>query len=183
MKEAVMPRLFTAFDVPSEIAQSLILLRGGLLSARWIEPSDFHVTLRFIGDVSPSQMRDIDRELRYISRSPFTLTLDELMSFGGDRPRAIVARVQPHPLLMEMQAEQERIMRRLGLPPEVRKYTPHITLARLKGTSAQDVAFYLAQCGLFVKRSFDVSRVLLMSSRHSVGGGPYVIEAEYPFHS
>ena len=46
-----MPRLFTALEIPPEIGQSLAMLRGGLPGARWVEPENYHLTLRFIGDV------------------------------------------------------------------------------------------------------------------------------------
>ena len=46
-----MPRLFTGLEIPREVAQSLSLLRGGLPGARWIDPENYHITLRFIGDI------------------------------------------------------------------------------------------------------------------------------------
>ena len=46
-----MPRLFTGLEIPQEIGQSLSSLRGGLPGARWIDPENYHVTLRFIGDI------------------------------------------------------------------------------------------------------------------------------------
>ena len=49
--ECKMPRLFTGLEIPEEVAQSLSLLRGGLPGARWIDPENYHITLRFIGDI------------------------------------------------------------------------------------------------------------------------------------
>ena len=46
-----MPRLFTGLEIPAEIGQTLSSLRGGLPGARWIDPENYHVTLRFIGDI------------------------------------------------------------------------------------------------------------------------------------
>ena len=46
-----MPRLFTGLEIPAEIGQTLSNLRGGLPGARWIDPENYHVTLRFIGDI------------------------------------------------------------------------------------------------------------------------------------
>ena len=71
-------------------------------------------------------------------------------------------------------------MQRVGLEPEGRKYTPHVTLARLRDSSSRDVAEYLAARGFFRASPFKVSRFVLFSSRASVGGGPYVVEASYP---
>ncbi len=111
--------------------------------------------------------------------SRFTVTLGGLDAFGGDRPRAIVARVSPTPALVELQAEQERLVRRVGMPPEPRKFTPHVTLARLRGAPGIAVAAYLGDRG-FLSRSFTAERFVLFSSRDSVGGGPYVKEEIYP---
>jgi len=82
--------------------------------------------------------------------------------------------------LAELQAEHERILQRIGLPPEQRKFTPHVTLARLRDSSSRDVADYLAVRGAFKTPPFPISRFVLFSSRASTGGGPYVIEAAYP---
>ena len=81
---------------------------------------------------------------------------------------------------MDLYAEHERLLQRLGLAPEGRKYTPHVTVARLRDSSSHQVAEYLSARGHFRSASFSVSRFVLFSSRSSVGGGPYVVEAEYP---
>jgi len=91
-----------------------------------------------------------------------------------------VAAVAPSQSVMELQAEHERLMQRIGLEPEGRKYLPHVTLARLRHSSSRDVAEYLADRGLFRTAAFHVSRFVLFSSRASTGGGPYVVEAGYP---
>ena len=52
-----MPRLFTALEIPRNAAMSLSLLRGGLPGARWIDVENYHITLRFIGDVDDAQPR------------------------------------------------------------------------------------------------------------------------------
>jgi 2'-5' RNA ligase len=175
-----MPRLFTALEVPGHICQRLSLLRGGIPSARWIDVENYHITLRFIGDVDDAFARDAANALSMISRPELTITLDQLDSFGGDKPRAIVAKVRADKALLEMQAEQERLLRRLGAPPEQRKYVPHVTLARLRGASPGSVAAYFGARGFFPSLNFAAEKFVLYSSRQSGGGGPYIIEAEYP---
>jgi RNA 2',3'-cyclic 3'-phosphodiesterase len=175
-----MPRLFTGVEIPSDIGQALGMLRGGLPGARWITPDNYHLTLRFIGDVDDMIAQEVALMLGRIRRGAFDLHLEGLMSFGGRRPRAVVATVAPAPPLLEVQAEQERLMQRIGLEPEGRKYLPHVTLARLRDSSSLDVAEYLSARGYFRTAAFPVSRFVLFSSRASVGGGPYVVEASYP---
>ncbi len=173
-----MPRLFTAVEIPSEIGQSLALLRGGLPGARWIDPENYHLTLRFIGDIDDALAREIAFMLGKVKRAPFDLRIEGLDSFGGNKPRAVVAAVRAVPQLVELQADHERLMQRVGLEPD-RKYKPHVTLARLRDASSRDVAEYLSTRP-FRSTLFPVSRFVLYSSRSSVGGGPYVVEAEYP---
>jgi 2'-5' RNA ligase len=156
-----MPRLFTGLEIPSDVGQSLAPLRGGLPGARWVDPENYHVTLRFIGDVDDSIAREVASMLGRVRREAFELRVDDLKSFGGRKPRAIVAALG-------------------GLEPEGRKFTPHVTLARLRDSTSRQVADYLAVRAPFRSPLFKVSRFVLFSSRSSVGGGPYVVEAAYP---
>lgn len=175
-----MPRLFTGVELPPDIVQALASLRGGLPGARWIDPENYHLTMRFIGDVDDATAHEVASLLGRVKREPFELYMEGLTSFGGRKPRAVVANVAPSPALMEAQGEQERLMQRMGLEPEGRKYTPHVTLARLRDVSSREVADYLAARGYFRTAAFPVSRFVLFSSRDSVGGGPYVVEEAYP---
>jgi RNA 2',3'-cyclic 3'-phosphodiesterase len=175
-----MPRLFTGLEIPPDIATELSLLRGGLSGARWIDVENYHLTLRFIGDIDERTAGDVYSALERVRRPALSVKLDGLSTFGGDKPRAIVARAKAEAPLIELQAEHERLMRRIGIPPEPRKFVPHITLARLRAASAMAVADYLGTVGYFPGRMFEAKRFVLFSSRASTGGGPYVIEAAYP---
>jgi 2'-5' RNA ligase len=175
-----MPRLFTGLELPDAVVGQLALMRGGVVGARWLEPEDYHITLRFIGDIDAGAARDIDETLSDIRRPKALVRFEELSWFGGDKPRAIVAKVKADPALMDLQAEQERRLRRIGIEPETRKYTPHVTLARLRGASQTAVASYLALRGAPIADSFNAERFVLYSAREGSGGGPYVVEAAYP---
>jgi 2'-5' RNA ligase len=174
-----MPRLFAGLEIPEEVGHTLSMLRGGLPGARWIDPEDYHVTLRFIGDIDAVSANEIASMLFRVNRKPFEVTVQGLQSFGGKKPRAVVASVLPSRPLIELQAELERLMQRLGLDPEGRKFTPHITLARLRDATNQDVADYLSMRGYFPTKIFTAQRFVLFSARASTGGGPYVVEDSY----
>lgn len=178
-----MPRLFTALAVPPEVGAGLARFRGGLPGARWIEPADFHVTLRFLGDVPRTLADDLCEGLAAARRRPpLELVLDGLSVFGGEKPRALLASVAVNAGLAELQAEQERIARDAGAQPERRTFTPHVTLARLnRSTGAEAVAMYLSQAAVFEPLRFTAREVVLYSARDSTGGGPYVAEAVFPF--
>ena len=174
-----MPRLFTALELPERIVSQLAVARGGLAGARWLEAEDYHVTLRFIGDVDGRAARDITEALGDIRRPKALIRFEGLSWFGGDKPRTIIARVKPDPALMDLQAEQERRLRRIGVEPETRKYTPHVTLGRLRGVAQAAVADYLAARGALQTEAFTAERFALYSARDGTGGGPYVVEAAY----
>jgi len=80
---------------------------------------------------------------------------------------------------MELQAEQERLLRRLGAPPEPRKYTPHVTLARLRGAAPSAVAAISARAAIPVAEIRGDALRALFFARFG-GRRPYIIEAEYP---
>ena len=177
-----MPRLFTGLEIPNAVTDRLLSVRGGLSGARWITPDNYHITLRFIGDIDELMARDVFAILARVNRSPIPITIEGIAAFGGDRPRALVAKVTPTPDLMELQAEHERLMRRIGLSPEPRKYTPHITLARLRDTSPFELANFLSGIGHLPPMRFEADIFDVFSSRTSTGGGPYVVEACYPLY-
>lgn len=175
-----MPRLFTALEVPREAALSLSLLRGGIPGARWIDVENYHITLRFFGDIDGRTADELVNRLDRIDRPQFPLTLSGLGAFGSKKPHSIFAGVAPTPELFALQGEIERICQRIGLPPDPRKFTPHVTLARLKNVRVDDVVHYMAGRGDFQAMPFTVRRFALLSSKESVGGGPYLTEEVFP---
>ncbi|WP_288430576.1 RNA 2',3'-cyclic phosphodiesterase [uncultured Agrobacterium sp.] len=177
-----MPRLFTALEIPRNAAMSLSLLRGGLPGARWIDVENYHITLRFIGDIDGRTADEVVYRLDQIDREEFQINLTGVGSFGSKKPHSIWAGVSPSPEMTALQGEIERICQRLGLPPDPRKFTPHVTLARLRNARLDDVVHYLSGRGDFRTSPFNVGRFVLMSSKESVGGGPYIAEEAFPLH-
>lgn len=175
-----MPRLFVALEIPHHAASHLSMLRGGLPGARWIDMENYHLTLRFIGDIEHHMADEVAHALERVQRRPFALGFAGLGAFGGRKPHSLYAVPTGTPDLHDLQAEIAGICRRLGLPTDPRKFTPHVTLARLRNGSARAVANYLTVRGGFHVTPFKVDRFVLMSSRNSVGGGPYIAEQIYP---
>jgi 2'-5' RNA ligase len=175
-----MPRLFTGLELPDSVVGQLALVCGGVVGARWLKPEDYHITLRFVGDIDAGAAQDIAETLGDICRPKALVRFDGLSWFGGGKPRAVVAKVKADPTLIDLQAEQERRLRRIGIEPETRKFTPHVTLARLRGVGARAIADFLASRGALAAEAFTAERFVLFSARDGSGGGPYVVEAGYP---
>lgn len=174
-----MPRLFTGLEIPEDLGLSLSFLRGGLIGAKWIDPENYHVTLRFIGDVGEGLADEIARELARVRRHRFEVRIEGVTAFGGRQPHSLIARVAASAALSELQGEHERICQRLGLPAEPRRFTPHVTIARCKAASNEGVAQWLTLRGGFSGSAFTSERFVLFSSKASRGGGPYVTEETY----
>ena len=174
-----MPRLFTGIKIPDEIAQILAFKRGKLNGARFLRMEDYHITLRFIGDVADDTADAVDLGLAGIRHRRFRARLNRLDVFGGRKPRTLFAGVELDEDLSRLQGKHEQVMQRIGLAPEARKYAPHVTLARLKGAKPAEVAEFVGRHGAFAPMEFEVEEFLLFSARNSIGGGPYVIEQRY----
>lgn len=178
-----MPRLFTGLEIPETIAERLNMLKGGVPGARWIEPADYHVTLRFIGDVDDATAREIEERLSTIHQPPFSIRLSGLDWFGGRKPHSIHALVEPNEALSRLQVAHERACQAAGLPAEGRRFIPHVTLARCRGASLPAVRSFVQAHGLFATEPFPVSRFVLFSARPSRGGGPYLVERAWPLQA
>lgn len=175
-----MPRLFVALSLPEDVRQRLGLLSGGVPGARWIDPENLHLTLRFIGEVDGVWAEDVTAALGGISAKPFEITLAGVGHWGTrERATAIWAGVEKNPGLSHLQSKIESTLVRLGLEPEGRKYAPHVTLARLNGSPNGRVAKFIADHNLFRMPSFPVTSFTLFSSFLSRGGAIYTPEVEY----
>lgn len=174
-----MPRLFTGLEIPEDIAFELNLLQGGVWGARWVEPADYHMTLRFIGDIDERLAREARMSFEGIVAQPFTIRLKGVGALGGNEPHTIYAGMAESAEIRRLQGMLERHCQMLGLPPEGRKFRPHVSLARLRSPDLANVQEFLARQSLFISRPFEVSQFVLFSSRPSRGGGPYGVVDAY----
>lgn len=172
-------RLFSAIATPDEIAHELELFRGGLPEARWVDPADFHVTLGFFGEIDRHVADELAQALSEIDMPPVDLQLTGLGVFGAERPHAIVALAERTPALLSLEAAHRAIMQRLGIGDQVRKYTPHVTLGRMRRVTAGEVAAWMSQQPAFRPLGWRADRFAVYSSRTSRGGGPYVAEVTF----
>ena len=174
-----MMRLFTGLEVPLDISLDLNFMQSGVAGARWIDRDSMHITLRFIGDIDDATGRDVALALDEAEIRPFSIAIKGIDVFGGNKPHAIIALIEENPELRRLQAAQERICQELGLPPEGRKFIPHVTLARLRDPDPLALRNYIESHALYRSRRFEVTRFVLFSSKPSRGGGPYAIEEAY----
>lgn len=176
-----MPRLFTGIEIPAEQRAELFRLRMPLPGgSRWIEPENYHLTLRFAGDIEKAQAEELIERLAAISMDAFEIRLSGVGAFGGNDPVSLWAGIEPSRELDALARANERAARAVGLAPDGRAFKPHVTLARLKYASPDAVARILGRIGAFRSAPFLVGRFVLLSSRPKVGGGPYAVEEAFP---
>ena len=178
-----MPRLFTGLEVPPDVALDLQIMQGGVPGARWMDPSQYHLTLRFIGDIDTGLAHEIALGLDGLHTRPFKLTLKGVGLFGGNKPHSIYAGVEDNAELKRLHDTQERLCQVLGLAAEPRRFVPHVSLARLKEPDPRALQRWIEVHSLYRSTTFDVERFVLFSSRPLKGGGPYRMEETFPLGS
>jgi 2'-5' RNA ligase len=172
-------RLFVAIALPDEVVQSLVALQAGVPGARWVTREQLHLTLRFIGEVDGLSRTAIDDALATISAPAFSVELKGVGAFGGKHPRALWAGVAANEPLLHLQRKIESALQRIGLKAEGRKYTPHVSLARLKGTPNGHVVDFLTDHALYASAPFAVNGFILYSSLLTPSGSIYRAEKTY----
>ena len=174
-----MLRLFVGIEFPPELRLRLSLLQSGVAGARWVDPGNFHLTLRFIGEVDEGIAADIDEALLRLKARRFSLLLAGTGVFGGDKPRQLWVGVEREPALATLQSKIETALIRVGLPPEPRKYAPHVTLARLWQPKRDDIQHFLAAHAQFRAEPLRVERFSLIASYPTKAGSVYEDQADY----
>jgi 2'-5' RNA ligase len=175
-----MPRLFTAIEIPEATRLRLSLFRAPIAGAKWVQPEDMHITLRFAGDIDGYTADELADLLADVSMPPFSVCIAGGGAFGGRDPRVLWAGVTASPPLDGLYRANERAARAAGLEPDPRDFRPHITLARMRRARQSEVARFLAENGDLRMEPFLVTRFVLLSAKPGSGGGPYAVEAAYP---
>lgn len=175
-----MPRLFISVDLPDDIKKALSALGQGLPGVRWLRPEHLHLTIRFIGEVDEVVFATIREGLTGEGLAPFACHLQGVGYFPPrGRPRVIWAGVHAEAGLFALQARVESDLRRIGLPPEEKKFVPHITLARPKDLQPAAADKYLNTHHLFQSSSFSIQSFHLYSSVLTAKGAIHTLEQSY----
>jgi 2'-5' RNA ligase len=174
-------RLFVGLDLPWELRQRLSDLCTALPGARWVPAENLHLTLRFVGEVAPNQAEDIDLALAALRGRRLTLEMSGVGTVNrAGREVALWAGIARNPALEHLQAKIETALQRAGMPPEKRRFTPHVTLARLDNVVEAKLAAYLQTNNLFRYGPVEIDHVTLFSSLLGKEASVYTAEVDYP---
>lgn len=174
-------RLFVGIPLPEDVREDLAGVCSGLPGARWVAPANLHVTLRFIGEVEAGEAEDVDAELAAIRAPGFEVRVSGVGFFDrGRRVHAVWAGVEAGPALTHLHGKVESAVVRAGFEPERRKFKPHITLARLRGTPVHRVGEFMQVRESFRSAPFAAESFVLFRSHLGNGGAHYEALADYP---
>jgi len=175
-----MLRLFVGISFPPELKLRLSLLETRLPGARWADAGNLHLTLRFIGEVDEGMAADVDEALARLKARRFTLLLAGTGVFGHGKPHTLWVGAEREPALGHLRDKIEQALIRAGLPPEPRRFSPHVTLARLRNPAMPDLQAFLAGNANFRAPPLPVEQFSLIASFPTKAGSVYEDQADYP---
>ena len=179
-------RSFIAIELPEEVKKSLRELQaqlktGSQAPVKWVEPNNIHLTLKFLGNVAADRIEEISAAMTEAVRgiSPFSLKVSELGVFPNTR-RVQVVWVGLGGEVDKLSSLQQRIesnLEKLGFPPENRRFTPHLTLARIRDRATpperEGLGKTISETELDTTQSFSVDSVKLIKSQLTREGPIY----------
>ena len=175
------PPLFVAVPLPPPLAARLTASQNGVPGARWVVPPNMHVTLRYLGPLEAALAAELAAALAHIQAAPFPLAIRGSGHFAGPRgSHTLYAGVTPSPPLQELRDRVEAAARRAGLEGSGRRWRPHVTLARLRPTTADHIGRFLEANGLLTAPPFQVEKFALYESHRGRCGASYVELESYP---
>lgn len=169
-----------ALAIPEPVAGFLMLIQGGVPGARWQAREQLHMTLRFIGEVDGRDAAMLDDALSGIEAPGFDLQLHGVGQFGNRQPHALWAAARSNDALTHLQRKVDNAIRQVGQPQDAHKFSPHVTLARMRNPESGKVIEWLTHNALFTSPIFRIDAFQLYSSRLTSDGSVYAVEQDYP---
>lgn len=177
-------RTFIAVDLGKSIRDRIITLQETLARSgtevKWVEPDNLHVTLLFLGEVDERHVTNVCRTVQECAsrQPPFSLSVETVGCFPNERrPRIVWVGVGAGAQeLCALHDSLEEPLEELGYRREERKYTPHITLGRVKSDrSTAELAVALAKRAGWKAGAIAVSEIHVMSSQLTPQGPVYTV--------
>ncbi len=173
-------RVFVGLELPEPVKASLLALRRTLPGARWQQPHQLHLTLRFIGELGADRLPELVTVLSERPESPFWLRLQGVGTFGSLAwPRVLWVGAQPETSLVTAHECLNRQLAPLGWGPEGKHFRPHVTLARF-GRSPSPVGGYIGEVSDYRSPDFRVDAITLFCSRRYPQGVRYEVLHRFP---
>lgn len=179
-----MPRLFVALMLPETLRQRAAALRTTIPTARWVQPTHMHITLRFIGEVEDAQAAAVDDALASVHALALRFRVAGVGRFPPSprkAPRVLWLGITPPDALAPLRRAVESALAPVGLPPEGSAFRPHLTLARLKTHKPTPEADrFLARNADYDAGPVSAADFALIESQLTPQGPVYTARRRYP---
>lgn len=156
-------RLFVALPVPDDVKALIGALSRKGVEGRWIAPDDFHLTIRFLGDIEQERVPDIIKALSRVRRAPFYVEGQGLSAFYNKSQTVLYAAMTSTRKLTALCTEVTDVLTPLGFDFGMRPYVPHLTVARLK-SPPKKVEHYIKSQSSRLHYNWQVTSFSLMQS-------------------
>lgn len=163
-------------------------LLGDAFAARWYAPEDFHVTLKFLGDVRDAKIAPLRAvgSRAAVESSPFSVSVGLSGAFPSPRqPRVLILRLRRSDEIVSLAERLDTLTTALDFPPEMRSYQPHVTLARCQPAHYKrglEVSLSLEQTfPIFTADHFILMQTLPPGERQNWRNSRYNIVHTFPF--
>lgn len=171
-----MKRIFLAIPIPDHIKDQLFDIYNSDMDINWVKLDNLHVTLAFIGNIDYPTQLELHEELSLIQFSPFSIQFKKLSHFSD---RILYSEVDPRLPIKNLHQKITNIIMSLKIPIAHRKFTPHVSLARLKNTPENKIIELIKKNALFTSDLFEINSFSMFSSILSPKGPTYFEEMQY----
>lgn len=176
-----MIRLFVAIDMPEDIRSLVCGMGGAIPGSRPVSEDQLHLTLKFIGEVETGMLHDIKESLHDIHYPAFALSLKGVGHFPPrGAPKVLWAGIDPVSEVTALRNKIEKNLSFIGIERERRKFSPHVTLARLKNSPVKKVARFMAENSFLDTPRFQITEFRLYSSSLTAKGAVHTIQDRIP---
>ena len=166
-------RLFIAIRPPEPVRDALVDAMESIEAARWVDEGNLHLTLRFVGEVEREAANDLAAALGAIRWPRFALRIEGVGHFTRKgAAKALWARIPVSEPLEGLRQKVESACDAAGLGRETRRFTPHVTLARLNRASGP-IGGWLASFGDLRAGPWEVTEFVLYESHLGRTGSFY----------
>jgi 2'-5' RNA ligase len=179
-----MLRLFVAIDIPEDIRTLICVMGATIPGARAVPTEQLHLTLKFLGDVENGMLPDIRQALAGINHEAFSMSLKTVGHFPPrGMPRVLWVGINPIQEAVSLRNKVEKALWDIGIEREKRKFSPHVTLARLKDSPINRLTQFLAGNSLFETPAFRIDEFQLYSSTLTQRGAIHTIQDRFHLQS
>ena len=170
-------RCFIAVYLPEDVKENLREIRFDEQTAGIVKVSDYHLSLKFLGEVNELKLERVKKELNRVRFKPFKLKLDRIGNFPRDKKfiRVIWIGVTPKRKIIDLMKDIDNLL--VSLFQREKRFEPHITLGRVK--TVRNKNKFMEIFDLKIERDFKVNSFKLIKSELTENGVMYETLEEY----